>query len=430
MYEKLKHEIVAAYIKENNINMKKGKYNVSEITHDVNAIFFKCLNSYYFEKHTKNEFVKCIDSNKNDYYYVVTLPNAKNKKNKIKHKIKDHELPAFEQYWEENSSSGFNRIANSRALETKSITMSIASALQVLKEIPLDEYPIISDIFAKEYNMYNEEKLKKFPIYCPYDEKREITEVEYNQKIQKTINVLKQDLVFNMLLTDDPIQQMLNLKNKNNIEFKKAECTDNGFNKVTELFKLENRYDVMSTLMNHYSLNYFPQNKDKEYTAIVAHNDFEIAGITSLIDAANYHKFPRNMVSYVSYIEVSEQYYGRQLGVKLMMQAIEHAREHDLILFRTPSSENGSTYIKDKINEIAKTSDVILVSEYEREPAFRVIEKYKEKGKTEVKEKLAHVLNFVRENYDDTKLNRSSVLSEIMKYIDNLDKKVANKPKI
>lgn len=430
MYEKLKHEIVAAYIKENNINIKKGKYNVSELTHDVNAIFYKCLNSYYFENHTKNEFVKCIDSNKNDYYYVVTLPNAKNKKNKIKHKIKDHELPAFEQYWEENSRSAFNRIANSRALETKSITMSIASALEVIKEIPIDEYPIISDIFAKEYDMHNEDKLKKFPIYCPYNEKRDITEVEYNQKIQNTIDMLKQDPVFSVLLTDDPIQQILNLKNKNNIEFKKVECTEKSSLKVSELFKLENRSNMMSTLMNHYSLNYFPQNTDKEYIAIVAHNDFEIAGMTSLVDASTYNKFPKNMVYYVSYIEVSEQYYGRQLGIELMMQAIEHARKNDLILLRTPSSENGSTYIKEKINEIAKKSDVILVSEYEKEPAYRVIEKYKDKGKDVVKEKLAHVLNFVRENYDDVKLNRSSVLSEIVKYIDNMDKKVISKPKI
>lgn len=72
--------------------MKKGKYNVSELTHDVNAIFFKCLESYYFENHTKNAFVKSIDSNQNDYYYVVTLPNAKNKKNKIKHHITHDEM--------------------------------------------------------------------------------------------------------------------------------------------------------------------------------------------------------------------------------------------------------------------------------------------------------------------------------------------------
>lgn len=430
MYEKLKHEIVAAYIKENNINMKKGKYNVSELTHDVNAIFFKCLNSYYFENHTKNEFVKCIDSNKNDYYYVVTLPNIKNKKNKIKHNIKDHELPIFEKYWEEHSSSAFNRISNNRALETKSMTMSVANAIKVLKEIPIDEYPIISDIFSNEYDMYNEEKLKKFPIDSPYDEKRKITEIDENQKIQRTIDILKQETVFNMLLTDDPIQQMLHLKNKNDINFKKVECNRDSFVEVSELLKLENHYSSMNTLMNHYSLNYFPQNKDKEYTAIVAHNDFEIAGITSIIDASIFHEYPKNTVSYVSYIEVSEQYYGRQLGIKLMLQAIEHAKEHDLILFRTPSSENGSTYIKDKINELARTSDVILVSEYEREPAFRVMEKYKTKSKAEIKEKMSEVLSFVRNNYDELHLNRSSVLSKIIKHIDDMDKKVVNKQKM
>jgi hypothetical protein len=430
MYEKLKHEIVAAYIKENNINMKKGKYNVSELTHDVNAIFFKCLDSYYFENHTKNAFVKSIDSNQNDYYYVVTLPNSKNKKNKIKHRITDDEMSFFEEYLASNTQNAFSKISNKRALETKYITLSIDEAMKILPTIKLEEYPVVSDIFSPEYDMMTDEPLKHFPVEAPYDNKREAIQIELNQKINKTIDRLKEDPIFNMLLTEDTVQQLLILKNKNNIEFKQTEAGLYNTDTVTNILKFENTSYSMSTLMNHYSLNYFPQNRDDNYTAIVAHNDFEIAGIISLIDSKKYNDLPDNFAKDVSFVEVSEQYYGCQLGIQLMKQAIEHAKKEGLILFMTSYSDNGSTYIQQKINELAKTSGVIIVSSAEKEAAFKVINKYKSKSTTEIKEKLADALNFIRSNYDETTINDYRIQTEIHKYIDGMDKKVVNKLKM
>lgn len=430
MYEKLKNDIVATYIKENNINMKKGKYNVSELTHDVNAIFFKCLDSYYFENHTKNEFVKSIDSNQNDYYYVVTLPNAKNKKNKIKHHITDNEMAFFEDYLTSNTQNAFSKISNKRALETKSITLSIDEAVKILPTIKLEEYPVVSDIFSPEYDMMTDEPLKHFPVEAPYDNKREAIQIELNPKINKTIDRLKEDPIFNMLLTEDAVQQLLILKNKNNIEFKQTEAGLYNTDSVTNILKFENSSYSMSTLMHHYSLNYFPQNRDDNYTAIVAHNDFEIAGIISLIDSKKYNDLPDNFAKDVSFVEVSEQYYGRQLGIQLMKQAIEHAKQEGLILFMTSYSDNGSTYIQQKINELAKTSGVIIVSSAEKETAFKVINKYKSKSTTEIKEKLADALNFIRSNYDETTINDYRIQAEIHKYIDGMDKKVVNKLKM
>ena len=430
MYEKLKNDIVATYIKENNINMKKGKYNVSELTHDVNAIFFKCLDSYYFENHTKNEFVKSIDSNQNDYYYVVTLPNAKNKKNKIKHHITDNEMAFFEDYLTSNTQNAFSKISNKRALETKSITLSIDEAVKILPTIKLEEYPVVSDIFSPEYDMMTDEPLKHFPVEAPYDNKREAIQIELNPKINKTIDRLKEDPIFNMLLTEDAVQQLLILKNKNNIEFKQTEAGLYNTDSVTNILKFENSSYSMSTLMHHYSLNYFPQNRDDNYTAIVAHNDFEIAGIISLIDSKKYNDLPDNFAKDVSFVEVSEQYYGRQLGIQLMKQAIEHAKQEGLILFMTSYSDNGSTYIQQKINELAKTSGVIIVSSAEKETAFKVINKYKSKSTPEIKEKLADALNFIRSNYDETTINDYRIQAEIHKYIDGMDKKVVNKLKM
>lgn len=430
MYEKLKHEIVATYIKENNINMKKGKYNVSELTHDVNAIFFKCLESYYFENHTKNEFVKSIDSNQNDYYYVVTLPNAKNKKNKIKHRITNDEMAFFEEYLASNSQNAFSKISNKRALESKSITLSIDEAVKILPTIKLEEYPIVSDIFSPEYDMMTNEHLKHFPVESPYNNKREAVEIEFNQKINKTIDRLKEDSLFNMLLTEDPVQQLLILKNKNNIEFKQTEAGLHHTDNVTSILKFENSSYSMSTLMHHYSLNYFPQNRDDNYTAIVAHNDFEIAGIISLIDSKKYNDLPDNFAKDVSFVEVSEQYYGRQLGIQLMKQAIEHAKQEDLILFMTSYSDKGSTYIQQKINELAKTSGVIIVSAAEKETAFKVINKYKSKSPAEIKEELSDVLSYTRANYNENELNNYSIQSEVIKYIESKDKKQVSKFKI
>lgn len=410
--------------------MKKGKYNVSELTHDVNAIFFKCLESYYFESHTKNAFVKSIDSNQNDYYYVVTLPNAKNKKNKIKHHITHDEMAFFEQYLESTAKNAFSKIANKKALETKSITLSIDEALKILPVIKLEEYPVVSDIFSPEYDMMTDEHLKHFPVESPYDNKREAVEIEFNQKINKTLDRLKEDPTFNMLLTEDPVQQLLNLKNKNNLEFKQTEAGVYNTNTITDILKFENSSYSLSTLMNHYSLNYFPQNRDNNYTAIVAHNDFEIAGIISLIDSKKYYDIPENFAKDVSFVEVAEQYYGRQLGIQLMKQAIEHAKQEGLILFMTSYSDNGSTYIQQKINELAKTSGVIIVSSSEKETALKVIKKNKSKSIPEIRDRLADVLNYTRTHYNENELNNYSIQGEVINYIDSLEKKTRVKLKI
>lgn len=129
-------------------------------------------------------------------------------------------------------------------------------------------------------------------------------------------------------------------------------------------------------------------------------------------------------------MEVAEQYYGRQLGIQLMKQAIEHAKQEGLILFMTSYSDNGSTYIQQKINELAKTSGVIIVSSAEKETALKVIKKNNSKSIPEIKDKLADVLNYTRTHYNENELNNYSIQGEVIKYIDGVEKKPTVKFKI
>jgi hypothetical protein len=95
----------------------------------------------------------------------------------------------------------------------------------------------------------------------------------------------------------------------------------------------------------------------------------------------------------------------------------------------TPYSDNGSTYIHQKINELAKTSGVIIISEYEKKAAVKAINKYKDLPKFELKSKLADVLDFMRTNYKELDLDNYNVKDDIEKYINRQANKV-NKFKI
>ena len=113
-----------------------------------------------------------------------------------------------------------------------------------------------------------------------------------------------------------------------------------------------------------------------------------------------------------------------------MKKAIEHAKQEDLILFMTSYSDNGSTYIQQKINELAKTSGVIIVSSSEKETAFKVINKNKSKSISEIRDKISDVLNYTRTNYNESELTNYRVQGEIIKYIESMDKKQISKLKL
>lgn len=413
MFDKLRYEIIEAYTKANNIKLRKGKFDLEELTHDVNGLLFNCLKSYYFEDLFKNvEFVKTEDK-KNNYYFLINTPSLYSRESDIQHVIKDpNDFTLIENHFKNENKGMFQSLRIKSMIENKKIHLTYNEVLTIFGKLDINEYPIVIDAFSDEYS-HNEDRTKGFPYDGPYRKDRVIASVEMNEKMQNALEFLKQDSVFNMLLETDPVKQLLTVKTKKNIEFKEIHVLNEDDGEIGNHLKFEADYAFRTALRKVYNLRYFTQNRDKDYKAIIAYNDYEIAGITSLVDASLYNGFEKELVIDLSYIEVSEPYYGQKIGMKLVEEAIKVAERSDSILFITSYSPNGSRFLKDKIAEIARHSKISIVPENERDVISFYLEKNKTRPKSEINKKVADILKYIRTNYAENELSHDKVLKDV-----------------
>jgi predicted GNAT family acetyltransferase len=430
MFEKMKSDIWDAYIEANNINIKK-KFNSSEITHDMNAILFKCLTSYYFENKFDVKFVK-VEAEKKDYYFIIAAP-TKNDEDLIKYKVQDEkEKNRILEYYsnnEKNKISNFRKISIIKNLENNMVLLNYEELTDLFKVIPTDLYQKDEDIFKYMYDGYFEGNRKGFPDYYPYDNKKQEVDIVINEKIQRAINLLIEKPEFNILLENDPIKKVLNLKNKHNFEFKTINI-DYSKQELCNYLKFENYSYINNAMKNIYGMKYESQSKNEDYKLIIAHNDFEIAGNLAIADGSKYHKFKSGMCAYVSHIEVADSFYGNGLGVKLMEKAIQYAEENKLILMRTSPSELGKQYIKDKITDIGIKKDIALVSSNESNIISKLLMKIQDQSQDQILETVKKTLTYIRKNLNEKDLEYGIQDNDIIKMFAKSSNTSSNKLKL
>lgn len=419
MFLKICEEIKDTYIKENKISYKKGKFNLSEITHDINGLIFMFLDSYYFEKINDFKFVKSQINDEEDYFYIVNCEN-KFSKETIRLKLDSKEIEIAKKYFENKDNNAFRKISLNQAIESGTFFLERKEIIDIFGELPLKSYTNTTDAFKDEFNMYNEYPNRKFLIDPPYEKIPILSNVNLNDKMIKTIKKLKEKDIYSLIFANDSITKTLNLKIKKEINIELKEV-NNHISELSSLLKFSDDYYLKSELKNFYGLKYFTSNNDKDFKLLVAHNEYEIAGVAALVPP--YDKNIRNdCCIYLSYVEVCEPFYGLGLGCKLAEKAIEYAQEHKMVLFRTSPSKLGERYIKDKITQLGIDKRVPVVSESERDVINNILSIIKNKNNEEIFNFTNEALSYIRKNYTDKEL-KSNLMNQ--KIIDHLlkDKK-------
>ena len=423
MFEKLKENIYKTYLKENKIkNIEKSKLTCDELTKDINGIFYRCLKSYYFEDYFKDYELMKTNTPEGEYYFIAGFSHSRSKTNYIHYECKDQE--EADALNNQKTRGIFSNITN----KGMKVTLTTEEYKSLVTDKNIKYLNDIQDVLADNFSIYNEDRISFFPYDTPYDNKRNYVEVDNNERIEKTILKLKEKEEFKILFETDPIAKLLNLKSKKDFNYEIIHHDNNDYEKndssIQSLFSnciFEDKHNINKTLINVYDLNYYPNSRDKEFKLIYAHNNKEICGASMLIDINTYDsEIEKNIGKSISFVEVCKPFYGNKIGIELVKKAIEYAEKENLILFRTTSSTLGQKYIKEKIDEIAKNSNVNLVSEPERFAVNKIIKA--SKNKQEALTKTKELLKFIRENYTEEDLGKHKSMTEILNYIEDKKK--------
>ncbi len=208
---------------------------------------------------------------------------------------------------------------------------------------------------------------------------------------KKIISELKQiDPLYKLIFEESDLIRTLNLKNKHDLKFKEIHIgSDNAFNEFSKIHKIGmynknwesyKTYQIFDTLekdlkkLNKLSFINFDAMKNR--TFIIAYNDYQIAGVSCI---ANYSKFDdqdnkeyfaRKNIAYSSYISVSSQFRGKNLGIELMKKTFEYSRKNNKILIRSSSTDEGALYLEKKIDDLMNKNLDLPIITHENEEHF------------------------------------------------------------
>lgn len=425
MIDKILIDIKKAYLKENNINYKKGKFEIPEITHDINGILFTFLNSYYFEKLNDFKFVKTKNENNEDYFYIRSVKN-KFDRDPIKIDLNKEDITLVKEHFKNKELNNFKKISLNKSFDSGIFFLDINEIKEIFNNVPLKAYQEIFDVFNYEIDGFNDSPNKNFSFKSPYFNSFSIHNIELNEKIKKTIKKLKEDSYYEKIFESDEIRKIINLKNRHDFKISILDVKNNNNEEISKLSKISEDYSLNSDLSKLYGLKYFPLNRDNEFKAIVAHNDFEISGVLSLCPPCE-NNIRKDSCLYLSYVSVCQPFYGEGLGIKMVEYAIEYAEKNKLVLFRTSSSNDGEKYIKDKITQIGIDKKIPIISCEERNLIIKILEKIKDKDNDYIYKFTNNVLDYARKNYSESELESGLYNKKIIDHFIN-DKIKIKKP--
>jgi GNAT superfamily N-acetyltransferase len=399
MLYKIKEDIFNAYLKSNNIKFRKGKFSVSEITHDINAILHMFINSYYFDNFDKKDFVfGKANSEIGDYFYIKSKNNIDDL---IEIELNEKQLELY------------NISKNNEFKDNKKNFLNLSEIKSIFGEIPIKAYKINIDVFDYEFNYNNDNVNEKFDFSCPYHNKFEPCNIQINEKIEKAINFLKKNKIYEIVFCEDELIKTINLKKRKDFEVRIEDFNEN--NSLSKYIKFSNEYEIKEDLINFYGFKYIKSKDLQDCKLVIANNDLEIAGILLLdkpIKEQNY--IPEGVAYFIDFVEVSKHFYGNKLGVRLVEEAINYAKENKLVLFRTSASTLGKKYIKDSITEMGIKNNIPLVAENER---FLILEYFSENKNIEKYDHFNNVnkiLKLAREKYNNNNLENKTIIKQII----------------
>ena len=433
MFDNIFEDIKYTYIKENNIDYKHGNINISEITHDVNAVLFTFLTSYYFENLIDYKFVMDKNENNQDYYYIRS-PGSKFSDELIRFDLSVEEFNVVKDFYEKENLNAFKNLSLKNTFTTGEGVFNLSEIIEIFNIVPLKAYQNKIDVFKNEdsqsYETYYEEDdfeedaLDEYKGFAPsYRKDFKEVQVKINEKILKTIEKLMENPYYAVIFEVDTVKKLINLKNRIDFDFKLVDVVESNDIEITKLSKLSEEYSAKNDLSEFYGLKYYPMARDDNFKAIVAYNKLELAGILSLVEPYE-ENIRKDSCFYLSYISVGHHFYGNNLGVKLAEKAVDYAIENKKVLFRTTPSKFGTRYIKDKITKMSLDKNFPLVSVEERTLSMLFLSKIKHLNDEETYEKVFELLNYARSKYSQEDLDCFTTSNKVIDDFEKLKNKV------
>lgn len=295
------------------------------------------------------------------------------------------------------------------------------------------------EILNEKDSFHNENKKKiKFNNYLKiepfyrnniyFKKERTIDIIKDNNKIIDEL--IKIDNFYSLIFEKDKIKQNINLSKKYDLKFSIVDSNNDFFKELIEKYNksiipvnfdrkddsIRNINEQMNEI-NMFSYLDFSYLKNRKF--IIAHNENQIAGIAVLNSYSNHlhsfkkEKFPiKEKMIYNSLIVVSNEFRGRKLGLRLFKEIINYAKENKLIIFRSISTSDGRSYLKNSIDrEVIYEDQVPIISaKYELE----IFERFKS---------IFSNVNIEDYKYGDLYKNLARTFNIINSQIYNLEKK-------
>lgn len=282
--------------------------------------------------------------------------------------------------------------------------------------------------FIKKIKVNNYLKIKPFHREDCYFKKEKTINIakDYHKVIEELVKI---DNFYSLIFEKDKIKQNINLSKKYDLKFSIIDSKNNFFEEIIKKYNKSiipvnfdeqiNNIKYINEQMNEinmFSYLDFSYLKNKKF--VIAHNENQIAGIAVLNPYSNHlpsfkkEKFPiKEKMIYNSLIVVSNEFRGRKLGLRLFKEIINYAKENKLIIFRSVSTSEGRSYLKNNIDrEVIYQDQVPIISaKYELE----IFERFKS---------IFANLNIDDTKYDDLYKNLARTFNKINSQIYNLDK--------
>lgn len=235
------------------------------------------------------------------------------------------------------------------------LTKGVFKRVPFLKDIDINHFPYTVGLSSS-----NKEKLTE-------------TTVEPSSELKAVLDVLKEmKPCYAALLEENPLKRSLHQKMREEISFSYVpEHEFKTFLSTHSKLQDIDTAQIIGALKNNNDLRFLSDDmtsKDTRNFYIIAHNSYEIAGVTSVRESETLNNsltHHRDRFMTVSSVMVASNYRGRQLGVKMFEEVMKDAAEKDYIVIRTMPSENGRNYLKDNITKKAQLSENITVVQAE-----------------------------------------------------------------
>lgn len=248
-----------------------------------------------------------------------------------------------------------------------------------------DNYPAIASLFkslSKEDILSRGNDVNHYflvnSLFNTELEDKKFVRTEFSNRIEqdtdcaKVKELLKKDSFYALLLEDNPVKRLLNLKEKDNLQLTTFE-QGISFERLTSLMKeqtIDNNDNLAEYCRLNCGLEFINHKTQKNDTWFILHNQTEIAGIALLKNNFFLSSVQEaDRFKYLGYITVGFEFRGQGFGSLLSNEVMKYCEQKGFVYERSQPTVDGKAFLKDRIDKSMESypSLSVIKSEYARE---------------------------------------------------------------